>query len=1477
MPSISKIRFTNVIYENGLKRYNDDIFEFDGYNGSILLENGGGKTVFIQTAIQAVLPHSDMGDRKIRETLSLEGSPCHIAIEWILNDRPRRYALTAVTLFLNNNKLDSYKYAYEYMYNDEHRIENLPFVKVGADGRKRPTGKGEISEYYQYMKQQYMMAETFKTITDFHKYIEENFKIIPSEWRNIASINANEGGVEGFFEGCSTTRQLVDKLLIPVVEEAISEKGTQDFVNTFEKHREHFKKHKQLQERIDESKQIEVQINRYVGKYYKYHSAKEELINKKSYTKGLYLLAKDEDKVILDKINENKVEREEIVDGFNELEKKKDSYDLAVLKNDLDESEKIFIKTKEEYDSFQYQYEDRKKKLANLNIAKVKSEINEVKGNIEINEKQIERLVEELNLEEINEELQENSSKIKGYFLNEERGLTKEKDLLESQKESYDKQLEDQKTVEKELVKSKEKIKADMDNNNGKILILEKELKSIESKLPHNGEKENIRESKIKWSGRIGQLEKNIVDFNNEINLLENERVSINYSMKSNRIELDELKNQQVLASERLAAIDDKQSNLLLKIKTINDSWDYINSLYLKQDSIINYIESTIERLVSEKETILLNERISRRFADDYYENKYFTVEPLLEKWIYEWKNDFSFIEAGTRYIQRAAEVLGTSEEDYYRDYPYWPISLVVSDYEIEKVKKNIDKVIDKVTYPIIVLSDSEARNILDNGKVIEEHMVFPMYWQDNLNEISFVKWKEELKAKSEEITKLRKSKEWEIGNFSTILSEIRDFFIQYNYEYYQQLKSDNKNLEEKIYSKTMLINNMEMRLNEIYSSISQLNKKRDEAKDESNTLNNWVQLAQDYLSREKDKESLEIVKYNLKEQLNNKNIEIESLNKEISRNKSICQDLHDDINKFNDRINSLKAEELYIEILKSEPIFSHESRNTLETERKRLKELLNSQQGDIKNLRDAIDRDNVSLIKLKNDLERKRKQSDYIIDEEMVFPSYGEEEIEKLIEEINYLKPDKKNLEKSLKEAEKKYNGLSEVHNIRRGDYFRKHIELLEFSKSLYEVKISLECENEELTKRQDKNKKIEILLSKEKESIDEALQILNTKHERFRYLAEDIKACELNEDTKREFPYNRKNLVLKAIDTLEDLENKLSETTQDLDKEKNNFERFCSDNIKDIRLKQRTVEGMRYKDNYDDVLEWQNKMQDNLARIIKVAEDDMREHDKQLEHFIEHLNKYLATLTEELKVIPKNTRIKVEDKWKEIFKFDVPDWNEQEGKQELRKHVDWMIKQLENPDFKNDDGTDNDTEIRKEIEKWLDSKQLLGIVMKNKDIKVSCRKVTNDGKISSTPTTWESSNKWSGGEKWSKNMTLFLGILRYLAEKRQSIITNHGTNRTVIVDNPFGKASSDHVLDPVFFIADKLGFQIIALTAHVEGKFIRNYFPVVYSCKLRDTVNSNSQIIDKEKEINHAFFKDNDPRALLRLGEEKQLDLFS
>jgi hypothetical protein len=104
---------------------------------------------------------------------------------------------------------------------------------------------------------------------------------------------------------------------------------------------------------------------------------------------------------------------------------------------------------------------------------------------------------------------------------------------------------------------------------------------------------------------------------------------------------------------------------------------------------------------------------------------------------------------------------------------------------------------------------------------------------------------------------------------------------------------------------------------------------------------------------------------------------------------------------------------------------------------------------------------------------------------------------------------------------------------------------------------------------------------------------------------------------------------------------------------------------------------------------------------------------------------------------------------------------------------------------------------------------------------------------------------------------MTLFLGIQNFIAERRhvESFRGRNKRQRKVLLDNPFRKASSDHVLAPVFKIADQLGFQLIAFTAHIEGKFI-----------------------SAQKEINYAFLQDQSPVTIVRMNklEHEQLSIF-
>ncbi|WP_352417768.1 hypothetical protein [Proteiniborus sp.] len=1478
MPSISKIRFTNAIYDNGEKRYNDELFVFDGHNGAVLLENGGGKTTFIQIAIQAILPHADLGDRKIRDTLSLEGSPCHIAIEWIINEKPRRYALTAVTLYLNNGKLDSYKYVYEYGYDDKNSIENIPFIKDTIDGNKRPASREELGDYYQLMCREHINAKIFSNIKEYHKYIEENFKIIPKEWRRIGIINGEEGGIDKFFEGCRTTDNLVDKLLIPVVEEAMAGNGTEDFVSTFEEQREHFKQHKHLKESIDESRRIQDKIAEYVNTYSDHYKIEEQFNSQKSYGKALYHYISNEQKGTKIDLEDNIKAQDKYKYECNELNRMKDSYELALLKNKLSLSKYKYEEILKNFEGYKEQLDIKETRKQNLKIAKYKKNIKELEDEIILYQNQLKNLEKDEEINIIEEQLHLNSSHIKSYYDIEINKLNEETDILENQKKKHEEQLKNlkldkEKTDDKydELVESQIRHDQNVKTKTESMKIINKEILS-------NPEIEKIEDEYPKWSDKVGFIEKYSVDIQERIKYLKAKKNKLRLQLKEHREELDTLSTDKDISKEKINNIEEQEKELLLIIKENISNLFHINSIYTKQEQIISTLENKCEKLRKEKEDLIIKERLFHRFIDDYKDNRYFTVEPLLGKWIYEWKDQFGFLESGTKYIERVANTTNKSEKEYYKTYPYWAAIVVVADNEQIKLKNKLENNIDKITYPIIILSQSKAQEILKSDNLIIDDYIclYPSMWETNIVRKEFQYKKDEFYKNAKIVTQNRKDKENELNNYDNLHTKIIEFLNKYPYlEYLGPLKDKLKNIEEKIYDIKDVVNTKSTRIEQIDEEVENINKEIEELNMEKAILNKKIEKAMDYIKQKLEVGEIQNKIFELKSQINIKKIDISKLTKSIDNYEKRINNLENKVKEVKRSKDDLLVHEIYLEVENSLPIKSDISIEMLKRQRKDIKDRLDKKQKDRNHIEDNINKNLNMKKEYETNLKNEIKGAKYPIDEEIIFPIYGDKEIEELINEINLLNPKVEKIMREMENVKEEYKKDENNYDNRKDYFLKQHDEIMEFIEALEVVKEKINEKKQELDKRYEYLKSMEEELNRKYNSIKEALDILEKKNERYEYLANKVEPSILPEDITVEIPYNRKKYINRLIEDLENFNYMVKEKKERVSKEKLKFESFCNNSISDPRLKNMAISGINYKDDFEELTKWKRIMDKNIDKTIRILEEDMLQHDKEINHFITHLHSYLKTMIEEIRIIPKKTRIKVDDKWKEVYTIDVPTWEDEVGKQKLIDYINWLLKDIEDIRFKDEDGSENKTIVRKYIENKFQGKELLKVVMENEKIKVKCRKVTNDGKVSSIPVTWGKSNSWSGGERWSKNMSLFLGILNYLAEKSQSISTGQKRNRTVILDNPFGEASSDHVLDPVFFIAEQLGFQIIALTAHSEGKYIRDFFPVVYSCRLRPSSNNETQILTKEKEINYAFFKDNDPKALLRLGDIEQMSM--
>jgi chromosome segregation ATPase len=1475
MPSISKIRFTNVVYEGGAKRYNDDIFLFDSHNGAILLENGGGKTVFIQTAIQAILPNVELAERKMKDTLSLESSSAHIAIEWIINERPRRYGLTAVTLYMAKEGVKSYRYTYEYEEGSKHRIEELPFVRTNVGGKVRPASRDEMNDYYTIMKSSHpLKAHTFDTVKSYHQYLEDRFKIIASEWKKITVINSSEGGVESFFDGCKTTSQLVDQLLIPTVEEAIVGKGSVDFVQTFEKQREHFKAHKRLRRVIEENKQVEKQIESYISSFKLLDQEEKQLEEQKVNAKALYVLTKQEQEETKTTLTKIQTSLEDWQAEKDECERKEKSYAISLLGQKRDEA---FEKYKDVQDDFDKLVQDKKEKenrLAQLRVSKVNEEIRkneELRNHFLVQLSLLDRNEETIDLEE---QFADNTAFLKGYFLHEEEKIQGNIMQVKIQKDRKQEEVDREKEVFNILVEDLNKRLLKETELDSKKMFLENTIAEIAKDILSNPQKERVEDEFPKWESNFQRHEQAIVSYENHLKGLEQSKHELKAAIPNIQIEYEKFQDEAITYKQQIKVIGDQQNEILTELVVPMPQWQHYYSIYEKEETIIGQLEEKVEKLSREREELLYKERQATRFADDYENNTSFTADPKLELWKNRWRNQFAYLEIGTDFVQQAARSLEGSVEEYHNNYPYWAITFIVTEAEVMKLRDKLLSVEMEMSHPVNICTEEEARTLIrGQGKASVKH-IFPRIWKENLPIENFNNWKIEVQKLANESKVDRTKKELEHQRWSVALSKVRDFVQKYPFEQYSYLKEQFKLASEEEAKQKRVLHELTMQIDIIDNEMKVYHNRLSETTSLYNGLMTMLDNGRKYFAKKKDCEfhTKELIR--IREEIDAENRKLEKTKKLLTNLKGMLDELDGQLTLATVPLYDLRGDTYYKEVVVEQPKYSSKSLDLLVSERKSLQSKLEDKQQGRVNLEDKLDTVKKKLKDLNDEMNLLEQQ--YGIVEAIEFPAHGNEEIPRLSKITRNLVVRIDAFRPTVDGLREKWTKASNEFDFRKGDFDKVYQEVVIFKKSLIEVKDQLDIERKRLQERyqfltneRNRYKSLET-------EIGNAMIELEKQDMRFAFLHENVREHLLEDQIKQDYAYKRMDIISQLVKSISSVQEKVTSLEKSKNGEKTQFIKFCHDNILDIKLRNTCITGIEHKITYDDVFEWQDRMSGRIHRTVKIAEEDMREHDKQLQQFISHLHLYLRTIADELRLIPRQTRVKVEDKTKDIYIFSVPDWDEQEGKEALRHHIDWMVFQLDKDEYKDYEGKEDDSLIRKQIEKWLHTKQLLKNVMKEKDITVKCRKVSNDGKVSGVLTSWEKSNAWSGGEKWSKNMTLFLGILNYLAEKRVPLQGNQKRHRTVIVDNPFGKASSDHVLDPVFFIAEQLGFQIIALTAHAEGKFIRKYFPVIYSCRLRESASGETQIMTKNKEIRTAFFKDNDPEAMSRLGEQEQLAMF-
>ncbi|MCQ2010218.1 hypothetical protein NOM01_09355 [Sporolactobacillus sp. STSJ-5] len=1470
MPTISKIRLTNVIYEEGNKRYNDELFLFDGHNGAILIENGGGKTVFIQTALQAILPHTDLADRKIKNTLMLENAPAHIAIEWITNERPRRYVVTAVSLYTVKNGLDSLRYVYEYNENDPNGIEGIPFVRETREG-KRAAERGEMQDYYAGMREKTLSAQTFKTIKEYKTFLEEQYTIISSEWESIVKINSSEGGVEAFFDECKNTNQLFDRLLIPTVEDSIVGHDSHLFADLFEQQLASLKNYKKLKETIEENKQISGELEKYSETYETLHEYQMDYEKAKQRAKGVWneIILEHRKQIAAQEANSTSLQEWKADSSAHAL--KSDSYTIFVEQSVLSARESKYKKALAAQTGIQEALQQNRHELHALKWAKAKQERTEQEDALRLFEQQLAQFDQKDDAGNLRDQLETARRELLGCYERDLAELAKIEQELGGQLQPILKQIEADEQTKKNASGKEKGLLARLSETKGAVKTRLEQLEKLKRELLSNPEQETVKEQLVKWQERDQLLDETIIKFNQqekEALIYKKEAEERKAAVQTDRIETNRAMDR--LRAE-LAAMEKAQRAVIEQLSALRRQWSALETVYLEPDSIEQRMLEKMNQITADREALFHKERIARRFVDDHADQSVFFGDTFMEKQLFSWKNQVDYLVSGVDYLQSMSE----EERKNRLRYPLWPLTLVTTNTDKPRVVDKLNHVADRLQYPITVLTTEEALEVHERSAV--RSWVAPSHWQGNTDAVTFAEWKKQIGIEAEKVTADRVAKEQELAEWKDALRAFRQFLMDYPYESTDEKKTKLGELTNKNEQLALELRREEQMLNDLDAQISNGREKTDQYREERHGLARYIEKGHEYLRVEKMVAEGRSLEQQLKEKLQLVEQELDAVNQKLNRLNAERGTLERRAADIKLQLQLLRQDDDYQSLSELTPAATNESKKVIKDKidilRLKLREI-DTARGEWIAKRDEAVR---NIKRLTDEMELLRR-SEGTIDESRAFPVDGKQQIQSLQDRIFAQIKEEKTCGDDVRQAETEKNkqeGKLDTLVIQFEKSYPNE-ERIAFDTYDGNVEEDLAAEIKHLNERKTYIDQEAVRIEQDRKAIESAKYNLEMFEEAHHFKAPDVSPISLTNEEILDFTYNRKKVVAATKHSLKENQGRVAEGASEVSSAQRAFRAFCRANISDVKLRQMAISGIETKQSYEAIIEFKKNMATRIESISHYAHEHIRQSDKDLQLFIDQIHTHLRTLAEELRQIPKKTKVKVQDDWKPIYAFKIPDWNEEEGKTRIRNYIEWILTQLEDERFLDEERRQDSGKVRKELDMWLQSKQLLRIVMDNEVLKVSCRKVANDNTVTTRAYSWEQSNIWSGGEKWSKNMTLFLGILNYVAEKKKHIQSSAKLHRAVILDNPFGQASSDHVLSPVFFVAQQLGFQIIALTALAEGKFLQDYFPVIYSCRLRGSSGSGKQVMTKEKWIRKAFFEDHDPQVLERLGETEQLGLF-
>ena len=1421
MPKINRIRIANIQYDK--KIIKDLILNcYSGENVLLNLANGGGKSVLVQLLQQPLMPESKIHNREVYSYLSPD-QPSYILIEWKLDNSPSNYLLTGIVmnrLFSSEdmNKTKYFTFINQYKTSNDFDIKNIPFIQK----------KENVIIYKSYEAALKILNES-KDMPDLSTYGRgeqtayrnklSEYGIFTNEWKILSKMNENEGGVDELFKDCKTSDSLVNKWILKTISdsnEAESKELKEMFVSVME----------DIVEKESQIKQKEI-LEEFKIKVEEYAEALKFLLEQLEQERQVEI---DINSIYLNLKNLSRENQEKIEQIANKIIKNDD--ELEQIK--YEEISEEYYKHQSDLDAVKEEKEAKQKELGLQKQAVEKANFQYRLQKVAYIKQKEKQAIAKIAALEIEREKLENKNNKDEQLIKVEYSLQEEyKKKIEKLSEELEKLEADNRLIKENVVKWKQTRRLNensVTNNSKKIGALQEKMEQFELE-----EKELLKKMNIFITRNLlNELEENEVkkvkeDLEKQIEQMKSDIEKAQKQIQNNINKIEEANKKEETNNEQLEELNNKNTEKIIKYQGFQKQEDKIREIlnfhriredifqkqlyfHIISDKQLEYkrkIEELVSKIDRTKEAILDIEQGGLHNSRE--------IRKILES------ANIEYI-TGEEYLKKQE---GKYQKELLEKNPLLPYCYIVTQEDLEKIKQSeireeTNKLAPIITYQNIDKTVSKEKQIVQ----IEEIYFLSLYHKEcfssNANQ-----YKEKLESQLENYKKRKIECERELY---TIEEHIR-ILEQFNFK-----EKDKKDMEQElVYFEREIQNKKEENINckEQRLKLQQENDKRKtEIEENQNILKNkeqeQVEFLQ-YLEKNIQYGSFIKQKQSYEDEIKIKENENEEMERQIESSE---KQEKENLTKKNELTNKLCViKEKQLKIPKREE--QEKLELSLEELEAQYEQLTKKYQQDIKQIDEQI----LFWNKTKNDLQKeKHKDYDDIKEEDYALVSYSEE--------MEDLAKEKKDEEEKLLEYKTDEAVKVNEKYVRIETQYQTSCESLKKMEKLEPIAANQIKGNYKI--RKDK-------IQQEKE---EGKKKQNEYLEQNRKMQKQINDIERNVDVQ--INVESKNIVEMEKANLQELINQyriLQQKNQNSKEEiyKRHLEinsqyqdkhKFISNFLGNISMKnveEKTFNSYYYI--YEKIVDCSKKV-DEYITILNASLNHIEDNKKNI---LQHAIRQGNMLYQEMKRISESSKIKIGNKYVQILKIEIPQELKDYVEQRIEIHIKQTIQELRE-ECKHSDN------VRKTIENkvavCLSDRRLLNLTLDLETIKVKLYKFDIENKNSGLR-QWEDvivGN--SGGQKFIACFALISALIEYTRRKELESLGEDEkveASKVFVLDNPFGKTSSKHLLEPMIEISKKFNIQMICLS-DLSQSSITDKFTLIYQLALRSSKYTNNSFLNVE-----------------------------